>query len=173
MAYDVTVIRVLESLAEELSELNPTFRRITHAHSIISTLWTYRALYTLRHEYWAMQGCMAAATSLLFHLQPGSAEVDSFVKACQGLSELSEHLPLAKPFLAVIRELVARHGIRIPANGSKVLLSSARGRGSSYVNEARVAMMVQDAEASKDTRGLWEIRLSDLIRDVEELDILD
>jgi hypothetical protein len=173
MAYDITMIRMFESMPTELEEADPTFRLITHAHSIISTLWTFRALYTLRNEMWCMQGFLSAATSLLFHLQQGSAELDSFVKACQGLFEMSERMPLSLALLSVVRNLVALHRIQIPYSGQSFFSATAQRWTTAYLHNYKVLTVMKDVDGARENTKVREFTFSDLVAQVEDLGIVD
>jgi hypothetical protein len=68
---------------------------MAHAGNLINTIWTFRALYTVRYEFWLTHLLAVCAYRVVFVLQVEPVRIDTFVKACQGLHELGERLGIA------------------------------------------------------------------------------
>jgi hypothetical protein len=94
-----------------------------HAARIMSILWTYRSLYTLAHEYSAIQGCLSAAIATMFDHELGSVQTDTFMMACKALHEISANWPLAGYMLQGIKALAQKHQSRITVTAKSLLYS--------------------------------------------------
>lgn len=121
--YELVMIRLLSPLAakfpnERFADSTAGVLRTSSNFSMINTVWTFRSHYSLKHEYWLMQVCAAAAMSVLFHLDDGC--VDVFVRACQALHETGEFVRMANKNLTVIQRLIDRYRIRVPQLGHAV-----------------------------------------------------
>lgn len=81
----------------------------------MSTLWTYRALYSIGNEFWLCQLLSAAAFRVLHDLDSGPIQVDTFIKACQGLNELSGRFNLARDVLSSIQAVLKRDNVPLPS----------------------------------------------------------
>jgi hypothetical protein len=92
-----------------------------HASSIMSKLWTFRAFYTLQHEFWNIQLCSLCAFRVLFDLDFGSLQLDTFTKACQGLYEMTERFPLARNVLASLQSAIELRGLQLPSFATRHL----------------------------------------------------
>ncbi|KJZ78743.1 hypothetical protein HIM_02134 [Hirsutella minnesotensis 3608] len=155
ITHDALLLKLVEGLppipgkrigGQELETL-----RIANATSIMAGIWTIRSLYTLQHEYWAMQGCFAAAVAVFEYLGPGTVQVDTFIRACQALAEMGELLPLANSFLAGIKGLVSKSDITLPSYGRRYLEQRHRKRGDDYASAIRVsALLPRGTEPTSD-----------------------
>lgn len=84
---------------KEFGPVEPTMTSFTHASNAMSTTWTFRALYTLRLEYWMIQSRAFCAFLVLFDLDSSPIQVETFIKACRALSELGETYTTANDVL--------------------------------------------------------------------------
>ncbi|KAH7323183.1 hypothetical protein B0I35DRAFT_477066 [Stachybotrys elegans] len=170
--HDSLFLKLVEGLrsipSTELSGQSLDTLRIAHAASIMAGVWTFRALYSIRREYWAMQGCFAAAVAMLEYLVPGTVQVDTFAKACQALTEIGELLPLANSFLEGIKGLVKLSKVSIPRYGSKYLLD--RRTTNVYTSSIRVSALHGQGEGGIDGQdrdgGYGAFTFSELLSDL-------
>ncbi|KAF9773381.1 hypothetical protein IL306_008830 [Fusarium sp. DS 682] len=132
----------------------------------MSTVWTFRVLYTLHHEYWAMQACFAAATGVVEYLSPGTVQVDTFIKACQALSEMGTYLPLAESFLASVKSLLTRSNITLPRYGERYLVDRRTRQGDVYTSSIRVSTQLLSADS--DRQEAIDVLFAELLLDGKE-----
>ncbi|KAK1240310.1 hypothetical protein MKX08_007752 [Trichoderma sp. CBMAI-0020] len=172
--YDAVVLKLLEGLRNAprgIGGQNLETLRIAHATAIMSGVWIFRSLYALGREYIAIPCCFAAATAVLDYLSPGTVQVDTFIRACQALSEMGALLPLASSFLEMIQRLVSLHKVTLPRNGLKYLVTPQSRQGRAYTSVIRVSTAFGD-EASGIMDGnegpkSFDLTFSDLIFDRE------
>ncbi|KAH6613171.1 hypothetical protein C7974DRAFT_380888 [Boeremia exigua] len=123
--FDVVLISILspfDAIKESLfGSLDARSISYYHANSIMSKLWTFRALYTLQHEFWNIQLCSLCAFRVLFDLDFGSLQLDTFTKACQGLYEMTERFPLARNVLASLQSAIELQGLQLPSFATRHL----------------------------------------------------
>ncbi|KAL8386967.1 hypothetical protein RB595_010259 [Gaeumannomyces hyphopodioides] len=153
--YELTMIRLLGPLAakypkERFGGSTAGALKSSSSFSMINTVWTFRAHYTLKHEYWLMQVCAAAAMSVLFHLDDGC--VDVFVRACQALHETGEFVRMANKNLTVIQHLIDRYRIRLPQVGrtveTKFFMALRDRQSTAYSDTTHVLMYVPSQDAA-------------------------
>lgn len=108
----VTILSAFdEHEKEEFGPFHPKTTSYMHASSMMSVLWSLRALYTARHEFWHIQQCSVAALRVIFDLDWGPMQLETFRRACYILQELSETFPLAQDVLHHIRGVVRQRGL--------------------------------------------------------------
>ncbi|KAL8351361.1 hypothetical protein RB601_000602 [Gaeumannomyces tritici] len=151
--YELIMIRLLGPLAakfpkERFGGSTAGALKNSSSFSMINTVWTFRAHYTLKHEYWLTQVCAAAAMSVLFNLDDGCADV--FVRACQALHETGEFVRMANKNLTVIQQLIDRYRIRLPQVGRTVetryFVALRNRQSTAYSDGTRVLMYVPTQE---------------------------
>jgi hypothetical protein len=124
VTFDMVVLKLLEPFANlpfpGFGGQSSTSLRTLRGVSIMSHIWAYRAAYGRRQDYWFMQGCSAAAKAVVFTMELGSVQEDTFVKACRFLYEAGDQLPLANQLLLVLRRLQMRHEMQIPGAAAKI-----------------------------------------------------
>jgi hypothetical protein len=125
--FDIILITLLQPFEKasrsQLGELDPLALSYSHAHSIIATMWTFRAIYTLRHEYWLIHAASTSAFRVLFHLEYGPLQLDVLLRSCQSLKELGEHFPLANDLLQSISLVAKKKNLQLPAFATEYLPS--------------------------------------------------
>ncbi|KAK5988254.1 Nitrogen assimilation transcription factor nit-4-like protein [Cladobotryum mycophilum] len=144
--------------------------RISHATSVMAIVWTFRSSYTFHHEYWAMQSCFAAAIAVLEYLEPGTVQVDTFVRACQALSEMGEYLSFANSLLAAIQSIIARFKISLPPYGAKYLADSKGKQADIFTSSIRVSARLPGRRGQNDTADMTKEELDHL--EVEFCDLI-
>ncbi|KAF4809168.1 hypothetical protein CGCSCA5_v011610 [Colletotrichum siamense] len=111
-----------------------------HASSMISSLWIYRGLYTLKHEYWAAEHCSFAVHVLLPQMAEPAVH-DTIAKACCVLHEMGIRSGVsgrAAELLRDIEETARAWGIRIPPYGKGSKSPEADALPTFVVSGARV-----------------------------------
>jgi hypothetical protein len=104
----------------------------------MNTLWMFRALYTARHEFWFTHLRAVCAFRVIFHLDSGLIQVDTFSKAIQGLYELSERFNIAKDVVSSLQKLVQEQKLEIPRYASGLLKSHAIGSTPSVMQHTAI-----------------------------------
>lgn len=126
---------------------NAASLQILHASSMISNLWIYRGLYTLKHEYWAAEHCSFAVHVLLPQMAEPSVH-DTVAKACCVLHEMGVQSGVsgrAAELLRDIEEMAGARGIRVPPYG--------RGGSKSPDVNAAPTFVVKGARVLDGSRG--------------------
>lgn len=116
----------------------------------MSKIWTFRALYTLQHESWCIQLCSLCAFRVLFDLDFGAMQMDTFTSACQGLHELSERFPLARDTLASIQSAVRLRGLRLPSYATRHFTSEPSTTRESIMGYTIVPVSLEERNSCKE-----------------------
>ncbi|CAF9910355.1 MAG: hypothetical protein GOMPHAMPRED_007061 [Gomphillus americanus] len=148
----VFVLRQVAHLNKEEfgTNIDPQPLCYAHANNIISILWTYRTLYTIRYECWAAQPCSLVAFSTIFNLESDIIIYDSFEKVCKILYEISEVYPLALDFLFGIRVTVQQKGVKVSEIARKYLSMADSPQQLELTKEWRALILLGKTE---DVRG--------------------
>ncbi|KAH0421225.1 C6 transcription factor [Colletotrichum camelliae] len=142
--YDFVALKLLNTFT---SQCGPDFDgrnaislQTLHASSMISNLWIYRSLYTLKHEYWAAEHCSFAVHVLLPQMAEPAVR-DTIAKACCVLHEVGIRSGVsgrAAELLRDIEETARARGIRIPPYGKGSKSPEVNPMPTFVVNGARV-----------------------------------
>ncbi|KAH7237907.1 hypothetical protein B0J15DRAFT_503142, partial [Fusarium solani] len=112
----ISLFRPFDGLSkEEFGPFEPNTMSYAHASNVMSTLWHFRALYTLRNEQWMVQAASVCAFRVLFDIEASPIQLETFVKACRALIELSESFPVAKDVLLSIESVVKKQRLELPS----------------------------------------------------------
>ncbi|KAF4901009.1 Nitrogen assimilation transcription factor nirA, partial [Colletotrichum viniferum] len=151
-SYDFVALKLLDTFTSQsgpdFDGRNAASLQILHASSMISNLWIYRGLYTLKHEYWAAEHCSFAVHVLLPQMAEPSVH-DTVAKACCVLHEMGVQSGVsgrAAELLRDIEEMAGARGIRIPPYGRG-------GSESPDVNAAPTFVVVKGARVLDGSRG--------------------
>ncbi|KAG9501498.1 hypothetical protein J7337_007187 [Fusarium musae] len=116
---DLVVISVLQPFDHiPKSVFGPFIPRLTsyaHATNAMSTIWHFRALYTIHNEHWLIQACSACAFKVLFAIEESPVQLETFVKACRALMELREAFPVAEEVIYSIESVVKNKKVNLPS----------------------------------------------------------
>ncbi|KAI8253962.1 hypothetical protein K4K58_006867 [Colletotrichum sp. SAR11_239] len=139
--------RSLKLLATFTSQSGPDFDgrnavslQTLHASSLMSNLWIYRGLYTLKYEYWAAEHCSFAVHTLLPQMAEPAVR-DTIAKACCVLHEMGIRSGFSGRAAELLRDIegTARtRGIRIPPYGKGSKSPDVDAMPKFVVNGARV-----------------------------------
>ncbi|KAJ3952339.1 hypothetical protein N0V92_011227 [Colletotrichum tropicale] len=141
------LMTTLKLLATFTSQSGPDFDgrnavslQTLHASSMISSLWIYRGLYTLKYEYWAAEPCSFAVHTLMPQMAEPAVR-DTIAKACCVLHEMGIQSGLsgrAAELLRGIEGTARTRGIRIPPYGKGSRSPDVDAMPKFVVNGARV-----------------------------------
>ncbi|KAL2195383.1 hypothetical protein P885DRAFT_13096, partial [Corynascus similis CBS 632.67] len=100
----ISLLRPFDAMTRhEFGSIDPKETSYSHAQSMMSTIWTFRALYTLRHEFFNVQLFAVAAFRVLFDFDSDPFRLQTFIRACQALSEMSERFTVARDVMASLQ----------------------------------------------------------------------
>ncbi|KXH60504.1 hypothetical protein CNYM01_13891 [Colletotrichum nymphaeae SA-01] len=96
-SYDFIALRIMSSYLKDsdtdvFDGHNAASLIIGHASSMMASLWTYRGIHKIRHEYWAAEYCSFMVHELMHLLDLGNAKLtvrDIIGKACCIINEMS------------------------------------------------------------------------------------
>ncbi|GKT96082.1 C6 transcription factor [Colletotrichum tofieldiae] len=127
--YDFVALKLLFSYTSHAGTdlfdgRNAASLQVLHASSMITNLWIYRGIYTIKHEYWAAEYCSFVAHALLPRLESDAsapAVQDIIGRACCVLNEmaLAGVSGRAQELLAGVEERARSFKMRVPSYGRK------------------------------------------------------
>ncbi|KAF7563292.1 hypothetical protein G7046_g820 [Stylonectria norvegica] len=148
ITYEMVVLKILSCLcrfpSRDIAGETAASTRATYGSSIISNLWLYRVAYGLRHEYWLMQACFSASTSVVYNLGNNSTLPKAFFRSCQLLYEMGEYLPVANECLLVIKTLVHCYAIDLPKACSIIFVKLGVRTGRTTVQGVKLLPLETD-----------------------------
>lgn len=154
---------------EEFGRFNPRERCCSHASRMMTAIWTYRAFAILRTEYWLIHPISTAALIVIQDLDPGSAEVETLIRACQCLQDMTSTLPLAADCLSTINGAFRRSKLQLPHYVHRFFVN-ARHRKDGLMHHAFAALMPTQARNNpsrvENTLGLSFQELLDELEDI-------
>jgi hypothetical protein len=170
---DVTIflLRPFDSFTKaEFGGIDAKQTSFAHTNNLINTIWTFRALYTVRHEFWLTHLFLVCAFRVLYDLSEEPIRLDTFVKACQGLHELSERFNIAKDALSALQQILREQNLQLPPFATRVLRNRIEG-----VRPGLMRYTVVPVRSDKESAlgGFRHLRLSDIIATQEEGVIVD
>ena len=136
---------------------------VFHAHinHTMTILWTYRALYTIRYEAWAIQACSLVAFSIIFNLDRNTILHDTFEKLCKILYEISQVYSIASDVLFGIKLMVQKHDLDVSKTARKYLFKAERPRHNKLTEDWRVSIVLAKDDGMRG--GVVELSLGDII----------
>lgn len=153
---------------EEFGPFVPKSASYQHASSMMTALWTYRALYTARHEYWPSYLCSVSGFRVLHDLAADPFRMETFTKACQILHELSERFPLAADVLSAIQGAVDQHNVQLPFTTAKWRTITVANTFHTIMQQTVIPVASIPADSSRGhlSTKLYKLRIADLCREV-------
>ncbi|KAF4980369.1 hypothetical protein FZEAL_3599 [Fusarium zealandicum] len=111
----ISILRPFEGFSkQEFGPFDPMTMSYAHTSNAMSTMWYFRALYTLRNEHWLIQACSVCAFRVLFDIDSSPIQLETFTKALRALMELSEAFPVAKDVLLSVETVVRKRKLQLP-----------------------------------------------------------
>ncbi|GKT50713.1 uncharacterized protein ColSpa_10894 [Colletotrichum spaethianum] len=127
--YDFVALKLLFSYTSHAGTdlfdgRNAASLQVLHASSMMTNLWIYRGIYTIKHEYWAAEYCSFVALALLPRLETDTstpAIQDIIGRACCVLNEMARAgvSGRAQELLAGVEERARALKMRVPSYGRK------------------------------------------------------
>ncbi|OHW97685.1 C6 transcription factor [Colletotrichum incanum] len=127
--YDFVALKLLFSYTSHactdlFDGRNAASLQVLHASSLMTNLWIYRGIYTIKHEYWAAEYCSFVAHALLPRLETDTstpAVHDIIGRACCVLNEMARAgvSGRAEELLAGVEERARTLKMRVPSYGRK------------------------------------------------------
>ena len=105
------LLRLLSCLERFPLQLSSPSAGIFYATSIINNLWSYRISYGLYHEYWLVEACYVAATSIVSAVKDNPSLYKLLLMACQLLYEYGTHLPIANEYHLAIQQMLSQQDL--------------------------------------------------------------
>ena len=191
ITFDMAVLKLLSPRRDAVPDAgglggeSAASLRVAHAASVACKIWAYRATYRrLGSDYWLLQACFLAATSVVPSLGTNAVAFDTFVKACQLLRDIGsshyprrpiiQRLPLADELLVAIRTLVKASGID-STHGSiaKTLDGLVGQRRQTVIRNVRLGRITLLGHAELQVDGsqtiaepTYDVTFSDVITDI-------
>ncbi|GJC97181.1 C6 transcription factor [Colletotrichum higginsianum] len=138
-SYDFVALRLLYSYTNHAGTdlfdgRNAASLQVLHASSMMTNLWIYRSIYTIKHEFWAAEYCSSVAHALLPSLETNTSTPvvhDIVGRACCILNEMAcaGVSGRAGELLKGIEERARASRIRVPAYGRQEADEEAHGGG--------------------------------------------
>lgn len=163
------ILRPFNELSRaEFGRFIPKQRCYSHASRLMATIWTYRAFAIWKTELWLMVPITTAALLVVHDLDPGSAELNTLLQACQCLHEMSELLPLAAGCLAEINKAFQRASHRLPANVERFFIG-VREPNSGEIQQAVPSLMPSQihSESKNESNTAFAGYLQELLTELE------
>ncbi|KAI1035524.1 hypothetical protein LB504_005627 [Fusarium proliferatum] len=129
LSADLVVISILQPFDHiPKSVFGPFIPRLTsyaHATNAMSTIWHFRALYTIHNEHWLIQACSVCAFKVLFAIEESPVQLETFIKACRALMELREAFPVAEEVIYSIESVVKNKKVNLPSYAREYMPNGA------------------------------------------------
>ncbi|KAJ4118707.1 hypothetical protein NW768_010767 [Fusarium equiseti] len=146
----VSVLQPFDSVPKTtFGPFNPRSMTYAHATNAMSTIWHFRALYTLRNEHWLIQASCVCAFRILFAIEESPIQLETFIKACRALIELSEAFPVAEKVLYSIESVVQDKKVNLPSYAKEYLPNGA-GEGVAELTDIKVRDHTVTAEKASE-----------------------
>ncbi|KAH7127423.1 fungal-specific transcription factor [Dactylonectria macrodidyma] len=154
---------------EQFGRFDPRQRCFTHACSLMSIIWTFRAFCQIRLEYYLVHPLGSAAYIVLGEAEDAPARMDVLVRACQCLHEMKVSLPLAIDVLSGIRAAFLRYKLPVPAFMKKYF-ESLQHRKDGLMHHTVASLLPSSIEAGRTGSG-EEFQLQQLLDGFDSIDI--
>ncbi|KAI7760524.1 hypothetical protein LZL87_009408 [Fusarium oxysporum] len=158
LSADLVVISILQPFDHvPKSVFGPFHPRLTsyaHATNAMSTIWHFRALYTIQNEHWLIQACSVCAFKVLFAIEESPIQLETFIKSCRALMELREAFPVAEEVIYSIESVIKNKKVNLPSYAREYMPNGA-GEGVGDLKGVRVrdhSVIVEksDSDGSED-----------------------
>jgi hypothetical protein len=167
----ITILRPFCQLVQDsLNDLNPKQRCYVHASSLMSNIWTFRAFSILRHEYWLVHGLSTAAFVVLQDLDHGPEQLDTLIRACHCLHEMTLTLPLATDCLLAINAAFRRSQLTVPDHVARYFGKDQRRRRDGLMQHVYAALLPTPEVNLNGVGKNRDLSLQELMADLDDLD---
>ena len=162
----MSILRPFDDIAkEQFGGLDPKATSQFYASHIMSTIWTFRALYTVRHEFWHTLPCSVCAFRVVDDLNSGLMQAETFMRACQVLNEMLERFRLPADVLASLKTALKERRVILPSSTVKILNAEITATGPTIMQYtvAAAAKEKRTQSQSKDPNHVRILTISDII----------
>jgi len=156
---------------EQFGRFDPRERCYTHAASLMSAIWTFRAFAHVRFEYWLNHAAGTAAYIALRQAEDVPTQMDTLIRACQCLHEMRVSLPLATDVLSGIRAAFKRCKLQVPVYMRKYF-DTVQHRKDGLMHHTKTALLPGSADVGRIGSGV-DLHFRDLLDELDNLGILD
>ncbi|KAM0300145.1 hypothetical protein ACHAPM_006451 [Fusarium culmorum] len=162
----ISIIQPFDNVSKStFGPFNPRSTTYAHATNAMSTIWHFRALYTLRNEHWLIQASTVCAFRVLLVIKESPVQLETFVKACRALLELGDAYPVAEAVRYSIESVVKNKGITLPTY-AKEYMPHGLGAGVAELTHIQVrdhTVIAEKASENNDDRFALTGLLSALV----------
>ncbi|WZH46555.1 Nit-4-like protein [Fusarium acuminatum] len=141
LSADLVAISILQPFdhtpKSTFGPFDPRSMSYAHATNAMSTIWQFRALYTLRNENWIIQAASVCAFKVLFALQESPIHLETFIKACRALMEVAVAFPVAEEVICSIESVVKEKRVNI-SSYARECLPNGGGEGAAELQGVKV-----------------------------------
>ncbi|KAH8646316.1 fungal-specific transcription factor [Xylariales sp. PMI_506] len=171
IAVDLMLTAVLRPFCHmtksEFGRFDPRERYLAHACNLMSSIWTFRAFYQIRFEYWFVHVVGTVAYAMLPEVEGGLPTcVDNLIRACQCLHEMKISLPLATDVLSGIHAAFKRYKLRVPPYMTKYF-ETVRHREDGGMHHAITALLPSPTDGGSLAPGV-ELQLRQLLTELDD-----
>jgi hypothetical protein len=146
----ISVLQPFDNVPKSMfGPFDPRSTTYAHATNAMSTIWHFRALYTLRNEHWLIQASAVCAFRVLLVIKESPIQLETFVKACRALLELGEAYPVAEEVRYSIESVIKDKGIILPTY-AKEYMPHGLGEGVAELTDIKVRDHTVIAEKASD-----------------------
>ncbi|KAF5625723.1 pathway-specific regulatory nit-4 [Fusarium sp. NRRL 52700] len=129
LSADLVVISILQPFdhipKSVFGLFHPRLTSYAHATNAMSTIWHFRALYTIHNEHWLIQACSVCAFKVIFAIEESPIQLETFIKACRALAELREAFPVAQEVIHSIESVVKNKKVNLPSYAREYMPNGA------------------------------------------------
>ncbi|CEI60173.1 unnamed protein product [Fusarium venenatum] len=154
---------------QKFGRFDPKERCLAHAHSIMSTIWTFRSFAHIRFEYWLSHVTGTAAYIVLRDAGDSPVQMDTLIRACQCLEEMKVSFPIAIDVLAGISAAFRRFKVQIPSYMSHYF-DKVQYRRDGLLHHAVAALLPSESEVGRIGSGA-EVQLQELLDEFGDMGI--
>ncbi|KAF5023005.1 hypothetical protein F66182_4963 [Fusarium sp. NRRL 66182] len=154
---------------ERFGRFDPKERCLAHANSLMSAIWTFRSFAHLRFEYWLSHVIGTAAYIVLRETGDSPIQMDTLIRACQGLAEMRISFPIATDVLAGISAAFRRYQVEMPAFMRRYF-DTVKHRKDGLLHHAVAALLPNPQEIGRIGSGA-EVQLQELLNDFDNIDL--
>jgi hypothetical protein len=155
---------------DQFGPFAPRDRCLAHAVQLQSAIWTFRAYAILGHEYWLNSPLTNVAFITIHESASNPTAMETLVKACQCLSEMSELLPLSADCLVAIHGAIKASDLQLPEYVMRYFKAkNLKARKDGLMHRTIVTIMPDQQDEVKG--GVQETLLEELLDDFDGLGV--
>lgn len=163
----IAVLRPYSHMSkEQFGRFDPKQRIMSHANTLMSVIWTFRAFSYIYFEYWLVHALGTVAYVALGEAEETPTQMDILIRACQCLHEMRATLPLATDVLSGIQAAFRRYNLAVPRYMTRYF-ATVKSRKDGLMHHAMTALLPSATEAGYDT----DVQLQQLLDAFDDIDV--